>query len=173
MKKILLIGLVVCVLAIGGIGAAFATGMNNSGSSIGILSEGNFTLDQINLTGVAWPDASMPDGSVWTQWANLYFDKNLSAGASIWLKIFDGSNNIIYSAEATGLFASNAGDPVKFIIANGGHWLDQGAYVKPDGTINPPPQQWVGAYYLWKPAQDLWYGLPVSQIYKIDVEVQD
>ena len=52
MRKSLLIGLVVCLLALGTMGAAFATGMNFTG--VGALSQGTDTIPQVDVTSVSY-----------------------------------------------------------------------------------------------------------------------
>ena len=93
MRKSLLIGLVVCLLALGGIGAAFATGMGLS--NVGALSAGGENIPQVNTTyvgynviagvsgewGPGWQSVSCPVvGSV-----DLKFDRDLRAGTEIWV----------------------------------------------------------------------------------------
>jgi hypothetical protein len=172
LKRALTIGLVVVILAIGAVGTAFATGMTNSGGTIGLLSEGNFNISQINLTKVAWADAPY-NGGVWEQWVNLYFDQTITSDASIFVTIRDGGGATIYSAEAIGCWNNIiAGQPVKFFITGGGLWATSGSRVLPDengtATTNLSP-----SYYLWHAASVLWEGIPASSIYSIDVEVQD
>jgi len=49
MRKALIIGLIVCVLAVGGIGAAFATGMTFVDGSVGALSLGSGSVDKVDV----------------------------------------------------------------------------------------------------------------------------
>jgi hypothetical protein len=81
-KKALLIGVAVIVLALGGIGAAFATGMTFS--NIGALSSGEAKVVQINTDHVGYlsaDDGSGVDGVV------LSFTRDLTAGSTIWVTI--------------------------------------------------------------------------------------
>lgn len=83
-KKALLIGVAAIVLALGAIGAAFATGMDFS--NIGALSSGKADLVQINTDDVGFLPA--PDGSGINRVA-LSFDRDLTAGSTIWVTVND------------------------------------------------------------------------------------
>lgn len=82
--KVLLIGVAVIVLALGVMGAAFATGMTFS--NIGALSSGKAELTQINTDDVGFLSAD--DGSCVDQVA-LSFDRDLTKGSTIWVTIDD------------------------------------------------------------------------------------
>lgn len=83
-RKALLIGIAVTVLALGVMGAAFATGMNLS--NIGALSSGRAELVQINTDDVGF--LSSADGSGVDRVA-LSFDRDLTAGSTIWVTVND------------------------------------------------------------------------------------
>ena len=82
--KALLIGLTVIVLALGVIGAAFATGMDFS--NVGALSSGQGELAQINADDVGFLPS--PDGSGIDRVA-LSFDRDLTAGSTVWVTVND------------------------------------------------------------------------------------
>ena len=103
MRKSLLIGLVVCLLALGGIGAAFATGMGFS--NVGALSAGGGNIPQVNTTYVGynvkadgvsgegtwyWPDTSVTCPVV--ESVDLKFDRGLRAGTEIWVFLVENGN---------------------------------------------------------------------------------
>ena len=79
MRKALLIGLIVCVLAISGIGAAFATGMNFS--NVGALSLGIEPVPQINCDHVAFHLGSAQGQPVVVDGVYLSFDRDFSDAA--------------------------------------------------------------------------------------------
>lgn len=81
-RRALLIGIAVVVLALGVIGAAFATGMDFF--NVGALSSGEAELVQINTDGVGF--LSSPDGKGVDKVA-LSFDRNLTAGSTIWVTV--------------------------------------------------------------------------------------
>jgi hypothetical protein len=81
-RKPLLIAVAVVVLALGAIGAAFATGMDFS--NVGALSSGEAELVQINTDDVGF--LSSPDGKGVDKVA-LSFDRDLAAGSTIWVTI--------------------------------------------------------------------------------------
>ena len=181
MRKALLLGAIICVLALGGIGAAFATGMTGSGSQLGVLSEGNFTYGQINLTHIDFATTGSEGGSngdtVNVDWFNLYFDKPISANAAIWVRVWNTAGILVFSAQADGVFpATPANHYVHFNCGNSGAagFNASNAYFAPNGGSPPDPSQpWLGTYYLNPCAPDGSMGLPVTEIAKIDVEVQD
>jgi len=82
--KALLIGAAVIVLALGVMGAAYATGMDFS--NVGALSAGKGELAQINTDDVGF--VSSPDGSGVDRVA-LSFDRDLTAGSTIWVTVDD------------------------------------------------------------------------------------
>jgi hypothetical protein len=81
-RKALLIGLTVIVLALGVVGAAYATGMDFS--NIGALSSGKADLVQINTDHVGF--LSCLDG---VDRVALSFDRDLTAGSTIWVTVDD------------------------------------------------------------------------------------
>jgi len=81
-RKVLLIGITVIVLALGVIGAAFATGMDFL--NVGALSSGKADLVQINTDDVGFLSAE--DGSGVDRVA-LSFDRDLTAGSTIWVTV--------------------------------------------------------------------------------------
>ena len=82
--KVLLIGVTVIVLALGVIGAAFATGMDFS--NVGALSSGQGELVQVNTDDVGFLPS--PDGCGIDRVA-LSFDRDLTAGSTIWVTVND------------------------------------------------------------------------------------
>jgi len=81
-KKALLIGVAVIVLALGMVGAAFATGMDFS--HIGALSSGKADVVQIDTDDVGF--LSSPDGKGVDSVA-LSFTRDLTAGSTIWVTV--------------------------------------------------------------------------------------
>jgi len=82
--KAIMIGIAVIVLALGVVGAAFATGMDFS--NVGALSSGKADLVQVNTDDVGFLPA--PDGSGVNRVA-LSFDRDLTEGSTIWVMIDD------------------------------------------------------------------------------------
>jgi len=80
--KGLLITAVVIVLALGAIGAAYATGMGFS--NVGALSAGQADVAQVNTDDIGFLSAA--DGSCVDRVA-LSFDRDLNAGSTIWVTI--------------------------------------------------------------------------------------
>lgn len=81
-RKALLIAVAIVVLALGVMGAAFATGMDFS--NVGALSSGKAELVQVNTDDIGFLSAD--DGSGVDRVA-LSFDRDLSAGSTIWVTI--------------------------------------------------------------------------------------
>jgi hypothetical protein len=81
-RKALLIAVALVVLALGVMGAAFATGMDFS--NVGALSSGKAELVQINTDDVGF--LSSLDGKGVDRVA-LRFDRDLAAGSTIWVTI--------------------------------------------------------------------------------------
>lgn len=99
MKKTLLIGLIVSVLAIGGIGAAFATGMDFD-NSVGALSTGVADVNQVNVDGVVWvvednAVVGQPDAGPTVYYVKLSFDQYLSLGTEIGVSVLDTNGYVI------------------------------------------------------------------------------
>lgn len=81
-NKTILISIVVVVLALGAMGAAFATGMDFF--NVGALSSGETELVQINTDYVGFrSNADGIDGVV------LSFDQDLTADSTIWVAVND------------------------------------------------------------------------------------
>jgi len=81
-KKVFLIGVAVIVLALGVMGAAFATGMDFF--NVGALSSGEADLPQANTDHVGFvSNSSGINGVV------LSFDRDLTAGSTIWVSVND------------------------------------------------------------------------------------
>ena len=91
MKRALLIGLIVCVLAVSGIGAAFATGMNFT--NVGALSAGSTSIPQVNVDGIIWVVETDHPASAY--WVKLSFDQDLGSDVLISVDVLDGSNNVL------------------------------------------------------------------------------
>ena len=86
-KKSILIGIMVVMLALGAVGAAFATSMDFS--NIGILSSGKADVPQANTTRVGF--LSTESG---VQAVTVIFDSKLEAGTSIWVRVdYDQGDN--------------------------------------------------------------------------------
>ena len=123
MRKSLLIGLVVCLLALGGIGAAFATGMGFSG--VGAISSGQTGVNQANTDYIGYRLQAPPGGGAipWVNGIWLSFDTDLRENAVIWVQTRDAADGI------NGLGTANVG-------ASG---LANGAYicVDLDQTVDP------------------------------------
>jgi hypothetical protein len=99
-KKALLIGLIVCVLALGGIGAAFATSM--SSIAVGALAYGEADLPEVYIDGVIWGVES-DDATVW--FVKLSFNRDLIANTEISVKVTGSGGGVIWS----GWFAAPQG----------------------------------------------------------------
>lgn len=80
MRKALLIGLIICVLAMGGIGAAFATGMNFT--NVGSLSLDYEGVSQVNCDFVGYELHTGAGIGVVVDGVYISFDKNLHSGAN-------------------------------------------------------------------------------------------
>ena len=91
--KVLLIGIAVIVLALGLMGAAFATGMDFF--NVGALSSGKADLTQINTDDVGF--LSTADG---IDRVVLSFDRDLTAGSTIWVSV----NDEVYGWKVLGNF---------------------------------------------------------------------
>jgi hypothetical protein len=102
MKKVLIVGLLVVVLALGTMGTAFATGMNFSGPDA-VMSEGSTSIVQANVDSIRFQSA--------VDWNSVYsnnpeitevvatgvvvsFDINLKKGTTLGFSVLDGGNDI-------------------------------------------------------------------------------
>jgi len=95
MRKALLIGLIVCVLALSGIGAAFATGLDFT-NGVGALSYGQSQVPQANVDEIYWgvethDGAAVPDVS----FVRLSFDQYLNKGTLIGVAVYDSGWNLL------------------------------------------------------------------------------
>ncbi len=91
--KALLIGIAVIILALGVMGAAFATGMDFS--NIGALSSGKGDIEQIDTDYIGFiGDESGVVGVA------LSFTRDLTAGSTIWVSV----NDEVYGWEVLGSF---------------------------------------------------------------------
>lgn len=88
-RKALFMGISVIVLALAMMGAAFATGMDFS--NIGALSGGKADLTQINTDHVGF--ISSADGCGVDR-VVLSFDRDLTAGSTIWVMVADDEHII-------------------------------------------------------------------------------
>lgn len=82
--KVLLLATAVIVLALGVMGAAYATGMNFT--NVGVLSSGQGELVQVNTDDVGFLPSA--DGSGINRVA-LSFDRDLTAGSTVWVTVND------------------------------------------------------------------------------------
>jgi len=82
--KAIMTGIAVIVLALGEIGTAFATGMDFS--NIGALSSGKADLVQVNTDDIGFLSA---DNGCGVDRVALSFDRDLTAGSTIWVTIDD------------------------------------------------------------------------------------
>ena len=125
MKKALLIGLIVCVLAIGGIGAAFATGLNYKG--MGALSTGKSWVPQANVDEIYWGlEVDDPkDNTPWINCVRLSFDKNLAKGTVIAVVLYDAGDTIIGFGKLT-----TTADPLDASANDTRVYVDGGVSVK-------------------------------------------
>lgn len=102
MKKILIIGVVICLVALTGIGAAFATGMNFSG--VNALSLGQSAVPQINCTGVVYALDSEAGSPVEVDGVQIKLDQDISnAAVSVSLRDINGNELAYYAANGVTL----------------------------------------------------------------------
>jgi len=84
-KRVFLTGVAVMILALGVMGAAFATGMDFF--NVGALSSGKADLPQANTDHVGFvSNSSGIDGVV------LSFDRDLTTGSTIWVSVNDDAH---------------------------------------------------------------------------------
>jgi predicted outer membrane repeat protein len=92
-KKALLIGVIVSVLALGGIGAAFATGMSFP-ANVGALSTGAVGIPQVNVDGVTWWVNNLyPDAYVDT--VTISFDRDLAANTEYGVTVVGTGDSVL------------------------------------------------------------------------------
>ena len=93
MRKVLLIGVIVCVLAVSGIGAAFATGMTFP-ANVGALSTGYAAIPQVNVDGVTWwVNNNYPTPYVDT--VTISFDRDLAANTEFGVNVIGPGDTIL------------------------------------------------------------------------------
>ena len=92
MRKFLLIGVIVCVLAVGGIGAAFANNLG-FGSSVGALASGTKYLPNVGVDGVTWVLES--DHPASAHWVKLSFNQDLGSDVGIGVDVLDSGGNVL------------------------------------------------------------------------------
>lgn len=96
MRKSLLIGVMVLVLAVGAIGAAFATGLDIN--SMGPLSAGYSQVPQVNVEQVKWISELDYDGCTGEPelvGVHLTFDQPLYAKSVVKMHFFDANWNLL------------------------------------------------------------------------------
>lgn len=97
MRKPILAGLLVAVVALGAMGAAFATDLDFS--NVGALSTGTADVPQVNVDGVTWVVESWGDEDYDTEpeayWVKLSFDSYLPAGSHIGVNVLGESDEIL------------------------------------------------------------------------------
>ena len=98
MKKAIIISLLVCVLALGSVGAAFATGMGFS--NVGALSLGVEPVPQINTDYIGFHLVSSATAPVTVDGVYISLDKNLTGtnAVSVSLRYSDGTEAAWYAA---------------------------------------------------------------------------
>jgi len=126
-KKALILGLIVSVLAISGIGAAFATGMGFN--NVGALSLGVQAVPQINCDYVGFHLDSANAKPVCVDGVYLSFDKDFTGAAvSVSLRSAD-MTELCYFAKNN--YSQNAGDTKCWKLQDEG-----GLYIEdPDNTL--------------------------------------
>ncbi len=92
MKKVIIVSLLVCVLAVGGIGAAFATSM--SSVAVGALAYGAADLTDVYIDGVIWGVES-DDATV--HYVKLSFNQNLITNTELSVKVTDINGDTLNS----------------------------------------------------------------------------
>lgn len=107
MKRALLVGAIVCVLAVSGIGAAFATGMGFT--NVGALSLGVQNIPQINTDYVGYHLSSAYTLPVTVDKVTISLDTDLSSpnAFSVSLRASDGSELCYYAANDVTMLAAN------------------------------------------------------------------
>jgi hypothetical protein len=132
MRKSLLIGVVLVVLALGTMGAAFATGMNFS--NVGALSLGIEAVPQINCDYVGFHLNSGANTPVQVDGVYLSFDKSFTGAAfSVSLRDYYGTE-LCYCAKNS--YSQNAGTTSCFKLQDEG-----GLYIENASNTLPTPDQ--------------------------------
>lgn len=132
MRKSLLIGLIVCVLAISGIGAAFATGMGFPGS-VGALSAGSASIPQANVDGITWWVNNNYAPNFYVDTVTLSFNRDLAANTEFGVAVTDGSNNVLVNiwARSTAAVAADSFVAIPFCQSTGSVTILGGAISLP------------------------------------------
>ena len=161
MRKAILIGVIVCALAVGGIGAAFATGMNLT--NVGALSAGTAGIPQANVDGITWWVNQGYSGATvdnpWVDAVTLSFDRNLAAGTEIGVGVFDAGSNLQVNVWAETVNAVPAGGKVTVAFTTSAV-----GYGSPNNCTN---------YGFTTPPPDLTLGVRVALINYISVIVSE
>ena len=117
MKRALLIGLIICVLAMGGIGAAFATTLGFS--NIGALAMGWGQLPEISVEDVAWELHSGAGQPVDVDGVYLKFNQGIPANSVIFISLRNvGQGELAYYA-GVGVGGFSANTWYKFPLSDG------------------------------------------------------
>ncbi|MBU2009863.1 MAG: hypothetical protein KJ624_08535 [Chloroflexi bacterium] len=161
MRKTLLIGLLVVVVALGSIGAAFATGMGFS--NVGVLSAGTALAPQANVDGMTWWVNQGYSGATvnnpWVDAVSLSFDRDLAAGTEIGVGVFDAGSNLKVNVWAETVSAVPAGGKVTVSFTTFAV-----GYGSPNNCTN---------YLFTTPPPDLTLGVPVTAVNYISVIVSE
>ena len=118
MKKSLLIGLIVCLLALSGIGAAFANSLS-FGSSVGVLATNTQDLpDPASVDGVVWVVedncvVGNPDAEPEVYYVKLSFDQYLSLGTEIGVAVLADNDDVL--AKYWGPVVDKNGTPIALV----------------------------------------------------------
>jgi len=109
-KKVILIGVIVCVLALSGIGAAFAAGIS-SWSNINVLSRGTVAVPTIGVDHMSYVISSGIQKPAALVGVTLSFTKDVPSGSTIFISVRDDStpsSEVAYYAGVTGTAISHA-----------------------------------------------------------------
>lgn len=98
MRKSILIGVIVAVLALGAMGAAFATDLDFT-EGVGALSESNSQVPQANVDEIYW-GLETNDGEAASDvyYVRLSFDRDLNQGTLIGVAVYDSGSNLLAEA---------------------------------------------------------------------------
>ena len=113
MKRVIIVSLLVCVLALGSIGAAFATGMNFP-TTIGALSTGTASVPQVNVTQInpgidQWGTPIGVNIPVVLDRLWLHFSPDISTipAGCIWVAVYNASGTCV-GTSTTGSWSGTA-----------------------------------------------------------------
>jgi len=158
MRKPFLIGLIVCLVAIGGIGAAFATGMNLT--NVGALSAGTAAIPQADVDGITWWVNQGYSGATaanpWVDEVTISFNRDLPAGTEIGFAVFDAGGTCQVNVWGELPAALLASDSVDIDLTPGNAPL--GDLINMVVTTAPP---------------DPWLGVPVKAVNYISAIVSE